>query len=214
MSGDSDNVRIFIVSAIRLYREGLSEILNARNGFEVVGSASDAVKGVSMAAATHRRRTCSSSTWLATGARATSPDSSKRPLSFPSSRSLSPNSRLTSSPWPKLARAASSRARASLDELADVLRVAARGEALCSPQMIAALLRRVATLARENTATSALTGRELEVMALIDEGLSNKQIARRLSIELPTVKNHVHHILEKLGVQGRYEAAARLRAGG
>jgi DNA-binding NarL/FixJ family response regulator len=58
-----------------------------------------------------------------------------------------------------------------------------------------------------------LTSRELEVVDLIDRGLSNKEIASRLSIEVPTVKNHVHNILEKLGVHRRADAAARMRAG-
>jgi two-component system nitrate/nitrite response regulator NarL len=58
-----------------------------------------------------------------------------------------------------------------------------------------------------------LTRRELEVVRLLDEGLSNKQIARRLGIRLPTVKNHVHHILEKLAAARRGEAAARMRQG-
>ena len=49
------------------------------------------------------------------------------------------------------------------------------------------------------------------MVALIDDGLSNKQIARELCIEVPTVKNHVHSILEKLGARSRGEAAARAR---
>ena len=57
--------------------------------------------------------------------------------------------------------------------------------------------------------TASLTRREAEVLGLIDAGLSNKEIAHRLHIELPTVKNHVHHILEKLHVRRRGEAAAR-----
>ena len=48
----------------------------------------------------------------------------------------------------------------------------------------------------------------------MERGLSNKQIAQRLCIELPTVKNHVHHILDKLGVHRRAEAAAIVRGGG
>jgi ATP/maltotriose-dependent transcriptional regulator MalT len=56
-----------------------------------------------------------------------------------------------------------------------------------------------------------LTAREREVMQLVDEGLSNKQIARRLSIELPTVKNHMHHILQKFQVSRREDAVARFR---
>ena len=54
--------------------------------------------------------------------------------------------------------------------------------------------------------------RELQIVELVDQGLSNKEIASQLCIELPTVKNHVHRILEKLGVRRRAEAAALLRA--
>jgi two-component system, NarL family, nitrate/nitrite response regulator NarL len=50
------------------------------------------------------------------------------------------------------------------------------------------------------------------VIRLIDEGLSNRAIAARLCIEVTTVKNHVHNILEKLSVHRRGEAAARVRA--
>jgi DNA-binding CsgD family transcriptional regulator len=56
-----------------------------------------------------------------------------------------------------------------------------------------------------------LTQREHEVVALIDRGLSNKQIARELQIELATVKNHVHSALEKLHVERRGAAAAAMR---
>jgi DNA-binding NarL/FixJ family response regulator len=57
----------------------------------------------------------------------------------------------------------------------------------------------------------SLSPRELEIVELIDRGLPNKAIARQLSIGLPTVKNHVHNILEKLHVATRGEAAAVLR---
>ena len=72
----------------------------------------------------------------------------------------------------------------------------------------------MATLARQRSSglpDARLTERELEVAGLIVEGLSNKQIARRLVIKVSTVKNHVHNILEKLSVSSRGEAAARLR---
>ena len=59
-----------------------------------------------------------------------------------------------------------------------------------------------------------LTVREREILGLVAEGLSNKQIARRLSIRLSTVKNHVHSIMKKLDVRERGEAVIRLRAGG
>jgi two-component system, NarL family, nitrate/nitrite response regulator NarL len=55
-----------------------------------------------------------------------------------------------------------------------------------------------------------LTDREREIVYLIDRGLSNKEIAATLGIQLSTVKNHVHHILEKLKARRRSEAAAQV----
>jgi two-component system nitrate/nitrite response regulator NarL len=55
-----------------------------------------------------------------------------------------------------------------------------------------------------------LTAREREVLKLVDGGLSNKEIAVRLRIEVSTVKNHVHNLLDKLNVTSRMQAAARL----
>ncbi|TMF03299.1 MAG: response regulator transcription factor [Chloroflexi bacterium] len=58
----------------------------------------------------------------------------------------------------------------------------------------------------------ALTRREREVAVLIADGLSNKQIARRLRITLGTVKHYVHQILEKTGLPGRVAIATEARA--
>jgi two-component system, NarL family, nitrate/nitrite response regulator NarL len=105
----------------------------------------------------------------------------------------------------------------SIEELASVLQCVGRGEVICSPGMAAGLFRRVATLARErglDPIEEKLTARELDVLRLIEEGLSNKEIAAALSIQLPTVKNHVHRILEKLHVNRRSEAAALARRHG
>lgn len=55
-----------------------------------------------------------------------------------------------------------------------------------------------------------LTARQQEVLSFLGDGLSNKEIARKLKIELPTVKHHVHEILRKLGVRGRSAAVAKL----
>ncbi|HEX5853659.1 MAG TPA: response regulator transcription factor [Solirubrobacteraceae bacterium] len=104
---------------------------------------------------------------------------------------------------------------ASLEELVVTARAVARGALPAhSPRIAAALLRRVADGARppEHAVLAPLTSRERQIVALIDEGLSNKEIAARLCIELSTVKNHVHNLLEKLGARGRVEAAARVRA--
>lgn len=105
----------------------------------------------------------------------------------------------------------------SADDLRATIEAAANGETLCSPRMVAALLRRLNAVARETGAVerepaTGLTPRERQVAQLVGEGLSNKEIARRLCIEVPTVKNHVHNILRKLDVPGRGQAAAQLRS--
>jgi two-component system nitrate/nitrite response regulator NarL len=101
----------------------------------------------------------------------------------------------------------------TLDDLEAVVESVARGESLCSPRIAASLLRRVGALAAELRGPSpnaSLTARELEVAELLDKGLTNKEIAQQLSPAVPTVKNHVHSILDKLQVRRRAEAAARL----
>ena len=103
---------------------------------------------------------------------------------------------------------------ASLAELADAAHAACRGETLASPRIIATLMRRVATLSANGRrgGVAELTSRELEVVELIERGLSNKEIAAELSIAVTTVKNHVHSILEKLHVHRRGEAASLVRS--
>jgi len=104
---------------------------------------------------------------------------------------------------------------ASVEDLVAALESVGRGELLCSAQTAAALLRRVAALAAGRSAPaqplSNLTRREREIGGLLEAGLSNKDIAVQLGIEVATVKNHVHNVLEKLQVHRRGQAAARLQ---
>lgn len=106
---------------------------------------------------------------------------------------------------------------ASMSEVLDAVAASVRREAITSPTVSGVLLRRVAFLAGERRSTdgASLTRREREIVVLIGRGLSNKEIAQSLRIELSTVKNHVHNILEKLHVHHRAEAvsAARTRGG-
>ena len=107
-------------------------------------------------------------------------------------------------------------ADASLNDLIRVIQDAMKGELRCSPQLAGSLLRRLWSLAPATAAASphaALTCREQEIAILIGKGLSNKDIAVRLHIEVATVKNHVHHVLEKLQVRSRAQALTRLRHG-
>jgi DNA-binding NarL/FixJ family response regulator len=105
-------------------------------------------------------------------------------------------------------------ADATGQELIGAILGLARGEFRCSPRVAAMLVRRVSALAQgrgQDPRQERLTPRECCIVKLIDEGLSNKEIARRLGIELSTVKNHVHHILEKLHALRRAQAAAQFR---
>jgi DNA-binding NarL/FixJ family response regulator len=100
-------------------------------------------------------------------------------------------------------------------ELVAVIASAARGLTSCPPPVAAALVRRIGTMADERRVRPGeqgrLTPREREVLDLIEQGKSNKEIARLLFIEVRTVKNHVHNLLEKLKVHRRGEAAAMVR---
>jgi two-component system nitrate/nitrite response regulator NarL len=100
----------------------------------------------------------------------------------------------------------------SVDELVDNIRAAYRGEALVSPEIAGALMSRVTEFAQvfaETTPESVeLTPREREVLKLVAKNLSNREIADRLVIEVGTVKNHVHSILQKLNASSRENAAA------
>jgi LuxR family maltose regulon positive regulatory protein len=65
--------------------------------------------------------------------------------------------------------------------------------------------------ARNQPLVGAMSERELEILRLMAEGLSNREIAERLVITVGTAKSHVHHILEKLGTESRMQAAAKAR---
>jgi len=95
--------------------------------------------------------------------------------------------------------------------VAQAVATTAAGGTVCSPRLAALLLERVAATAGERPAAAPLTSRERQIAELLEEGLSNKEIAARLAIELPTVKNHVHSILTKLKASRRGQAAAMLR---
>ena len=103
----------------------------------------------------------------------------------------------------------------SVDDLLERIRGAYAGHIRVSPRIAAALMSRVAEYAQllDQVETGVgeaadLTPREQEILELISQGLTNKQIAKRLVIEVGTVKNHVHSILQKLDASSRHEAAA------
>jgi DNA-binding NarL/FixJ family response regulator len=99
----------------------------------------------------------------------------------------------------------------SLPHLLELIGRVTGGETLFSPRMAAVLLRLLADLAvvrHPAPRLSTLTDRENQILRLLELGCTNRAIAEELSIEVFTVKNHVHSVLTKLGVRRRGEAAA------
>lgn len=104
-----------------------------------------------------------------------------------------------------------------LDNMVFVMRCAMHRELPDSTYLAASLFPRfpfLSTASELPDVSANLTSREQEILTHISEGCSNKEIARRLGIELATVKNHVHNLLEKMSVHTRGEAAARVRGSG
>ncbi|HEX3555656.1 MAG TPA: response regulator transcription factor [Thermoanaerobaculia bacterium] len=99
----------------------------------------------------------------------------------------------------------------SLPELCSALEAVARGETVCTPGVAHSLFARLARLGGERRRRDrldylTLTARELEILHLVGDGLNNQEIASRLFLSVHTVKNHVHKILETLGVHSRWDA--------
>ena len=91
----------------------------------------------------------------------------------------------------------------SLDDIFQTIRSVMSGEAMCPPRVANLLFSRVSELSRQVASVSSqpangLTRREQAIVSAIEKGFSNKEIAVQLGIEVSTVKNHVHNILDKL----------------
>lgn len=107
----------------------------------------------------------------------------------------------------------------SVEDLMSNIRAIVQGETLCSPRVASLTFDRIARFARHkewvvDENAMLLTRRETEIVRLIEDGLSNKEIAARLQIEISTVKNHVHNILDKLHLRSRYSAVKYVKAQG
>jgi two-component system, NarL family, nitrate/nitrite response regulator NarL len=215
-NGASATTGVFIVTPIKLYRDGIAHFLRCSTELVVLGTAEESSTTIRLACellpdVILLDMALDESRATARALRAALPNTSLVALAVPESEAdVLGCAEAGISAYVPL--------EGSLQELLATVRGAVKGEALCPPQIAASLFRRIATLSSRDSevppsvqATARLTAREREVMVLIEDGLSNKQIARQLCIELPTVKNHVHSILEKLGATSRSEAAARVR---
>ena len=94
------------------------------------------------------------------------------------------------------------------EEVLNAIRIVNRGESLVQPRVASRLLDRFSQLSRGPASQEILSSRELEVLQLMATGAANKEIAAQLLIGESTVKTHLIHIFNKLGVKGRTEAVA------
>jgi two-component system, NarL family, nitrate/nitrite response regulator NarL len=203
---NGSRTRVVVVSDIRLYREGLAALLGRSGQFEVVASAPGPRE-----AAAHVRDGETDVVVLDVGAG--NVDAARQLLD------ASPDARLVVLAGPDEPDDLVALAEAgvlgyvmrdySLGDLGATIESVARNEMVCDPRIATLLLRRVRELTKDRAEPShGLTAREAGVLQLVAEGLSNREIASRLHIELTTVKNHVHNVLEKLGAKTRAEAVA------
>ena len=101
-----------------------------------------------------------------------------------------------------------------LNELAATVSALKQGNPRCSKVVVDEILRKIRELAitkhvEPSTDENALTKREINVLELVEQGMLNKEIARRLGIAVSTVKNHLHAIFEKYEVKERRQAVCR-----
>jgi two-component system nitrate/nitrite response regulator NarL len=207
--------RAIVASSLRLLRDGLMDALDKSNAIHVIGTAADAER-------------------LRASIRELEPDLVLLDIDMAGSLALV-HAVHDFDPSPKVVAFAVSDADDALVEyieagiagyvtrdgsLTDVVATVesvARGETIISPKLAASLFKRLAAQRRREDVIVGdgppeLTSRERQILLLIEQGMANKEIARTLGIELATVKNHVHHVLEKLKVSRRGQAAARARA--
>jgi DNA-binding NarL/FixJ family response regulator len=210
LSPRREPIRVVVVDDQELFRRGLIMLVSAEDDIDVVGEASDGDEAAELAASTV-------------------PDVVLMDVRMPKRsgieacrtiKQLAPSAKIimltVSDEEGDLYDAIKNGASgyllkdASIDQVAQAIRVVADGQSLISPSMAAKLLEEFKTIStvgsKPDVIMPKLTDRELEVLNLVAHGLNNREIARDLYISENTVKNHVRNILEKLQLHSRMEA--------
>jgi DNA-binding NarL/FixJ family response regulator len=207
----ADAVRVLVVDDHALFRRGLTLVLEAEEGIDVVGEGEDGQEAIDKA-------------------EELAPDVVLMDVRMPKVGGIEATRRITESqPTTKILMLTVSdeegdlyeaiKAGAagyllkeiSIEEVADAVRAVVQGQTLISPSMASKLIQEFTALAkrseeRRDVPAPRLTERELEVLKLVAQGMSNRDIAEVLFISENTVKNHVRNILEKLHLHSRMEA--------
>jgi two-component system, NarL family, nitrate/nitrite response regulator NarL len=206
------SIRILVASHIRLYREGLERVLRESPEFTLVGTACTATEAVER---THELSADVALLDMAmSGAFSVAKEVARSGGHSKVVALGMPEDDTQVLSCAQIGIAGYVTRDGSVEDVVAAIKAAARGEVHCSPKIAGSLFRRIAALSSTGRtgrqSTGALTAREAQILKLVQEGMSNKMISRTLGIELPTVKNHVHSILVKLGIHRRAEAISLL----
>ena len=207
-------IRVLLADDQRVVREGLGTLLGLLDGIELVATAADGEEALKLAAEHN-------------------PDVVLMDLRMPRMDGTEAIRRLTARGERPRAIAlttyaddasvlgalrAGARGYLTKDAGAEQIRSAvfavARGEAALDPAIQHHVLAAVSAPARTAEAPDELTPREVEVLSLIAEGLTNTEIAERLVVSAATVKSHVNHIFSKIGARDRAQAVVYAYANG
>ena len=204
-------VRVLVIDDHALFRRGLTLVLEAEEGIEVVGEGEDGEEAIQKA-------------------EELAPDVVLMDVRMPKVGGIEATRRIAEAqPATKILMLTVSDEEAdlyeaikagatgyllkeiSIEEVADAVRAVVQGQTLISPSMASKLIQEFTSLARrseqrQDVPAPRLTERELEVLKLVAQGMSNRDIAQVLFISENTVKNHVRNILEKLHLHSRMEA--------
>jgi two-component system, NarL family, response regulator DevR len=199
-------IRVFLLDDHELVRRGVRDLVSAEDDIEVVGEASTGEEALRRIPATRPdvavldvRLEGTSGVEVCREVRSSHPEIACVMLT-----SYADDDALFSSIMAGAAGYVLKQIRGS--DLVDAIRRVAAGESLLDPAVTARVLERLRSPVADPLA--ALTGQERRILDLITEGMTNRQIGEEMFLAEKTVKNYVSHLLAKLGMERRTEAAA------